>query len=111
VRRALDRAAVTARGEIAKRRSRAAEPVTPTPAPGPPAAEVGVDQVGALRRMQVINQAYIDALTRELESRGPVTAALLMHRSVRSRAGRLLTRYPRLSHLVRALIVSVGNRD
>jgi GT2 family glycosyltransferase len=111
VQRALDRAAVTARGEIAKRRSRAPDPVRRDSSPGTRAAEVGVDQVGALRRLHVVNQEFIDALTRELDSKGPATAARRMSRSLRSRAGSLLTRYPRLSHLVRTVIVSVGNRD
>jgi GT2 family glycosyltransferase len=111
VRRALDRTAVRARGEIAKPTGRASKPVRRSSAPGRPAAEVGVDQVGALRRRQVIDQEFIDALTRELDVKGPATAARRLSRSLRSGAGRLLTRHPRLSHLVRTVIVSVGNRD
>jgi GT2 family glycosyltransferase len=111
VRRALDRTAVRARGEIAKPTGRASKPVRRSSAPGRPAAVVGVDQVGALRRLQVIDQEFIDALTRELDVKGPATAARRLSRSLRSGAGRLLTRHPRLSHLVRTVIVSVGNRD
>jgi hypothetical protein len=111
VRRALDRAAVRARDEVAKRRSRASEPVRGTSAPETPAVAVQVDQLGALRGMQVVNQEFIDALTRELDVKGPATAARRLSRSLRSRAGRMLTRHPRLSHLVRTVIVSVGNRD
>jgi GT2 family glycosyltransferase len=110
VRRALDRTAVTARGEVTRRRSRASEPVR-HPVPATPAAAVGVDQVWALRRLQVIDQEFIDALNLELDVKGPATTARRLSRSLRSGAGRLLTRYPRLSHLVRTVIVSVGNRD
>jgi GT2 family glycosyltransferase len=111
VRRALDRAAIRAGCQIAKQRSRASDPVRDSSTPGTPAAEVGVDQLGALRRLQAINREFIDALTRELDVKGPATAARRLSRSLRSRAGSLLTRYPRLSHLVRTVIVSVGNRD
>jgi GT2 family glycosyltransferase len=111
VRRALDRAAITAGCQIAKQRSRASDPVRDSSTPGTPAAEVGVDQLGALRRLQAVNREFIDALTRELDVKGPATAARRLSRSLRSRAGSLLTRYPRLSHLVRTVIVSVGNRD
>lgn len=111
VRRTLDRTAVNAQGEIAKRRGRVSEPVRHSSASGTPAAAVGVDQVEALRRLQVIDQEFNDALTRELDVKGPATTARRLSRSLRARAGRLLTRYPRLSHLVRTVIVSVGNRD
>jgi GT2 family glycosyltransferase len=111
VRRALDRAAVTARAEIATRRSRASQLGRHNSSSGTPAAEVVVDQLGALRRMQVVNQEFIDALTRELDVKGPATAARRLSRSLRSRAGSLLMRHPRLSHLVRTVVVSVGNRD
>lgn len=111
VRRALDRAAVRARDGVAKRRSRASEPVRHSSAPGTPAAEAHVDQLGALRGLEVVNQEFIDALTRELDVKGPATAVRRLSRSLRSRAGRMLTRHPRLSHLVRTVIVSVGNRD
>jgi GT2 family glycosyltransferase len=111
VRRALDRTAVMAQGEFAKRRGRASEPVRHSSASGTPAAAVGVAQAEALRRLHVIDQEFIDTLTRELDVKGPATTARRLSRSLRTRAGRLLTRYPRLSHLVRTVIVSVGNRD
>jgi GT2 family glycosyltransferase len=111
VRRALDRAAVTARGETARRRRLASEPMPHGSAPLTPAADVGVDQFEALRRLQVVNREFIDALSRERDATGPATAARRLSRSLRSHAGRLLTRHPRLSHLVRTVIVSVGNRD
>jgi GT2 family glycosyltransferase len=111
VRRALDRAAVTARGGIARRRNLASDRMRRSSAPGTPAADTGVDQLGALRRLQVVNQEFIDALTGERDANGPATTARRLFRFLRSGAGRLLTRYPRLSHLVRAVIVSVGNRD
>ncbi|MEO8899590.1 MAG: glycosyltransferase family 2 protein [Candidatus Dormibacter sp.] len=108
--RALDRTSIAAREGIARQSSPAAASQPGNSAPAIPAGG-GVDQVAALRRMQVINDAFIDALSRELDSNGPTTAARRVAGALRTRAGGLLTRYPRLSHLVRTVIVSVGNRD
>jgi GT2 family glycosyltransferase len=111
VQRALDRAAVAARRGSAEE-SRPAVAPDRTGGGGPAqAAADGLDEVGALQRMLAVTDEFTAALTRELESPGPGSAARRVSRAVRSRAGGVLTRHPRLSHLVRTVIVSVGNRD
>lgn len=105
VRRALDRAAVRARQRAGQPRGAAVA----RPDRAPPSLEA--DEADALRRMAAVTDAFIDALSRELDSSGPRATARRAGRALRARAGRLLKRYPRLSHLVRTLIVSVGNRD
>lgn len=100
VQRALDRTAVAARRRTGPR-------VEPSTAP----VDAAVDEVAALRRMLEVTDEFAHALTTELEATGPATSARRMSRALRARAGRLLTRHPQLSRLVRTVIVSVGNRD
>jgi GT2 family glycosyltransferase len=111
VQRALDRAAIAARRRTAKPSRPVLQSDLTPEVPGMSAADTAVDEVAALRRMLEVTDEFAEALTSELESTGPVTAARRVSRAVRSWAGRVLTRHPRLSRMVRTVIVSVGNRD
>jgi GT2 family glycosyltransferase len=111
VRRALDRASIASRRGVGEGRRPTAEPRLRESAPVTSPGDVAVDEAAALRRMAELRDEFIEALTRELDSQGPGTTVKRVIRSLRTRAGRLLTRHPRISHLVRTVIVSVGNRD
>jgi GT2 family glycosyltransferase len=110
VRRALDRVATTTRRGTAPGRYPTREQSRRESARATSPGDVGVDEAAALVRMTEVRDEFIAALIRELDSRSPGTTARRVTGSVRARAGRLLTRHPRLSRMVRSVIVSVGNR-
>lgn len=111
VSRALDRAASRA-GQTRQRPPEASAPAgvsSVSPANASPA--VSDREVSALQAMVALQQEYTAALLHELDSQGPASVASNQYRAVRALGGRLLTRHPRLSNMVRRVVVSVGNRE
>ncbi|MBJ7609767.1 MAG: glycosyltransferase family 2 protein [Candidatus Dormibacteraeota bacterium] len=114
VERALGRTALRARSGVEKagHRGRALSTVIRSgEAERVDAADIRSLETRTLRRLLAVDEAYIDALTRELEAVGPATVIRQQYRSVRAATGRMITRHPRVGRLMRTVIVSVGNRD
>ena len=111
VTRALDRAATRAARGLQPRPSTEACAAVVADLDTTSAAGISQREVTALRRMVALQQEYAATLVQELEAQGPASLASNQYRRVRARAGRVLTRHPRISDLVRRVVVSVGNRD